>query len=185
MRVIIVYVLIVINLYNTLYSHSIQHSGKNILLINGFIVDIKNKVIKSKDIYVCDGLIVEESIGKACNPHVIDCRGKYIMPALSDMHVHARGQLDGESRWQNLDPHQVAAIFARFGVLNYLDAMHDENIIFSARDDQRRRHNLKEAKIYSAGAAFTPTKGHGFEYLSYGVSKNALRIVDTKDQALK
>jgi imidazolonepropionase-like amidohydrolase len=156
----------------------------NLRLVGGYIVNVRKKTIERRDLFICQGIIVDESIGKKCSPKTLDVSGKWLIPALSDMHVHARGQLGGNDTWKQLLPRDFAKIMARAGVLRFIDAMQDENIIFPSRNAQRSQDKVGEAEIFCAGGAFTPSGGHGFEYLDRGIAKSALHVVDTPKEAI-
>jgi len=56
-------------------------------LVNGRVVDTKNKKILNKDIYIQDGIFVERPKGNGAET-TIDVGGKYILPGMVDEHVH-------------------------------------------------------------------------------------------------
>ena len=167
---------------SSLWDNPLQNA--NLILKGGTVVNVRKKEIEKRDLYICQGMIVEESVGKKCASKILDVSGKWLIPGLSDMHVHARGQLFGNDAWRDLSPRKVAENFAKAGVVHLLDAMQDEKVIFPARDAQQRENNAHEADIFCAGGAFTPSGGHGFEYLDIGVPMSALHVADTPKQAV-
>ncbi|WP_425448991.1 dihydroorotase [Dethiothermospora halolimnae] len=62
-----------------------------LILKNGFIIDVNNKEIKGSDVLIKDGLIeeIDDNI-EVDNIEVIDISGKYIAPGFVDIHVHFR-----------------------------------------------------------------------------------------------
>ena len=176
-------------LWSCMPSKSKKHSHENIVFTNGNVIDIKSKTIQKRDIYICNGRIVDEQIGKDCSPIQIDIEGKWIMPSLVDAHVHARGQsrLDGawlthpndeyiETNFDEYAPNDASHIFIQSGVTTIIDVMNDETIIFPAR-----QKHTDGADIFCSGGAFTPTEGHGTEY---GLPKTSYHIVNNPKQAV-
>jgi imidazolonepropionase-like amidohydrolase len=68
-----------------------QKTDFNIVITNVNFIDVnRNRVIEEKDIVIKDGNIILTKIDpkKLKYQKIIDGKGKYIMPALYDMHVH-------------------------------------------------------------------------------------------------
>lgn len=83
---------------------------------------------------------------------VLEASGKFLMPALFDMHVHAWGNpspLPGPD--QACGVAQTARLMLYCGVVGFLDLGSDEATIFSFRDRQRRT-GAPGADLYAAGA---------------------------------
>lgn len=154
--------------------------GDGLVLRGGWIVDPAGETVEQRDLYLCDGRIVDPEQGSTCAGEEIDVTGKWVIPALRDMHVHARGISLGDGSFRDKSPAAEAALFRRAGVTAFLDSMSDESVIFPARDDQRASDEPGGADIYCCGGAFTPTGGHGTEY---GLPTSSYHIVDTPTQA--
>jgi imidazolonepropionase-like amidohydrolase len=155
-----------------------SRSEANIWFKNGFIVNVNKEVIEKKDLFICDEVIVDEEKGQDCYYKEIDVKGKWIIPGLHDMHVHAKAQSGGDGNYYDeMSPNEEARIFLAAGVTSFLDAMQDEKVIFPARESQ----NTFESDILCVGAAFTPTGGHGTEY---NLPASSYRIVDTPTDAI-
>ncbi len=65
----------------------------NILITNGRIIDVKNGIDMTGDVYIRDGHIVE--FGEQVTPYeapdeLIDAKGMVVMPGMVDIHVHLR-----------------------------------------------------------------------------------------------
>ncbi|MEL6853376.1 MAG: CIA30 family protein [Bacteroidota bacterium] len=102
--------------------------------------------------------------------------GKFILPALWDMHVHSFGNIAPNNRFQMLTTSGTAKTMLYCGVGGFLDLFSEENYIIGLRD-QQREEGLPGADIHCAGPIFTCTKGHGTEY---GVPT---RVVNTPEEA--
>lgn len=88
-----------------------SHQNDTILLKNGNIITmISDEVLIDTDIRIKDDTIIEvgNNLVNRVNERVIDLSGKYIMPALFDMHAH----LSVENPWH---PYQLS-LFRYFGV---------------------------------------------------------------------
>lgn len=115
---------------------------KNVTLFDGDVI------IKKTSVLVEDGLIKE--VGKKIKGDYreVDGRGKFLMPALTNSHVHAFAAEQLEEA-------------ARAGVLNLLD-MHGlepvQQYIIAFRD------SVNKARLYRAGYAATAPGGHGTQY---------------------
>ena len=80
---------------------------------------------------------------------IVDGKGKTLLPALIDAHVHAyQGQDDA----------------LLFGVATQLDMFSAPQSTQPIRDRMKRRDNANAADIYTSGILATVPKGHGTEY---------------------
>ena len=71
-------------------------SQTGLVLRGGSVVDPATQTIVTRDLYICGGVIVEEAAGKSCSLKEVDVAGKWLIPSLTDMHVHARGVTLGD-----------------------------------------------------------------------------------------
>ena len=156
--------------------------GSGLVLRGGSIVDPSTRAIEKRDLYICGGVIVDETKAKSCSLTEVDVSGKFLIPGLNDMHVHARGVTLGDTSFQELTTDVEAPIFRLAGVTSFLDAMNDEAKIFPLRDAQRTQGLYPGADIFTSGGAFTPTGGHGTEYQ---LPTSCYRIVDTAADVTK
>ncbi|WP_400079843.1 amidohydrolase family protein [Winogradskyella sp. R77965] len=107
-------------------------------------------VISSTSVKVENGIIVKISkrIKSSGNTEVIDGRGKTLIPALSNAHVHA---------WA---PESLAQA-AKAGVLNVMD-MHGVETYQGAM--RQLKDSTDYARFYVAGYAATAPEGHGTQF---------------------
>jgi imidazolonepropionase-like amidohydrolase len=110
------------------------------------------------------------------NGPVIDAGGRWVLPALSDMHTHSVGNFMPPGGFQQMGPEGVARAALYAGVARYLDLFSPEDAIFAARAS-RTTATSPGADIFAAGPCLTATKGHCSEY---GVPT---RIVDSPADA--
>lgn len=115
---------------------------KNVTLFDGDVV------IKKISVLVEDGLIKEVGKNIKGDYTVINGKGKFLMPALTNSHVHAF-----------MVPQLEEA--AKAGVLNLLD-MHGLEIVQQYMT--ALRDSTGTARLYRAGYAATAPGGHGTQY---------------------
>ena len=106
----------------------------------------------------------------------VDLTGKFVVPALADMHSHTFGNNSPAGMPQLLGPQGTANAALYTGVAFVLDLFSAEEMILSFRDRQRDEGG-QGAVILAAGPCFTATNGHCSEY---GIPT---RIVDTPEEA--
>ncbi|MEP0265911.1 amidohydrolase family protein [Dokdonia sp.] len=115
---------------------------KNVTLFDGDVV------IKKTSVLVEDGLIKEVGKNIKGDYTVINGKGKFLMPALTNSHVHAFAV-------------EQLKEAAKAGVLNLLD-MHGLEIVQQYMTALRDSTNI--ARLYRAGYAATAPAGHGTQY---------------------
>ena len=106
----------------------------------------------------------------------LDLAGKFVIPALADLHSHTFGNNSPAGMPQLLGPQGTANAALYTGVAFVLDLFSPEEMILSFRDRQREQGG-QGATIFAAGPCFTATNGHCTEY---GVPT---RTVDTPEEA--
>ena len=147
----------------------------SLIVRGGTVVNVRKKQVESapRDIYICDGEIVEESKGRICaaGARTVNLAGVWLIPGLVDSHVHKRGASMGNGEFYQFRKNRRAKFFEEInglaGVTGIIDAMSDESEIFPQRDHQRRKRLHKEADIFACGGAMTVQGGHGTE-TAYG-----------------
>jgi len=102
----------------------------HVVVENGFITTISKKKVKDKSLEVIDG------------------KGKTLMPALSNTHVHA---------WANTAMKEAA----KAGVLNIMDMHGVEQFQGMMR---QFNDSTNYANFYAAGSAATAPEGHGTQF---------------------
>lgn len=106
----------------------------------------------------------------------LDLAGKFVIPALADLHTHTFGNMSPGGMPQLLGPQGTANAALYTGVAFVLDLFSPEEMILSFRDRQRAEDG-QGAAILAVGPCFTATNGHCSEY---GIRT---RIVDTPEEA--
>lgn len=106
----------------------------------------------------------------------LDLTGKFVIPALADLHSHTFGNNSPAGMPQLLGPQGTANAALFTGVAFVLDLFSPEEMILSFRDRQRAEGG-QGAEILAAGPCFTATNGHCTEY---GIPT---RTVDTPEEA--
>ena len=115
---------------------------KNVTLFDGDVV------IKKTSVLVEDGLIKEVGKNIKGDYTVINGKGKFLMPALTNSHVHAF-----------MAPQLEEA--AKAGVLNLIDMHGLESV---QQYMTALRDTVNTARLYRAGYAATAPTGHGTQY---------------------
>ncbi len=106
------------------------------------------KLLNNQNVSVADGEIVSVGTAPAIDVKTIDGTGKFLMPALTNSHVHVFSQIG-----------LVQA--ANAGVLNVFD-MHGMEPMQEALKNQNDSPNM--ARLYTAGYAATAAGGHGTQF---------------------
>lgn len=114
----------------------------NVTLFNG------EEILENRSVAVSNGTITKVSKRPQKAETIIDGRGKFLMPALTNSHVHT---------WALPQLKEAA----QAGVLNLLD-MHGMEPMQKAMVDAKT--SLDGARLYRAGYAATTEGGHGTQY---------------------
>ncbi|WP_299151378.1 amidohydrolase family protein [uncultured Dokdonia sp.] len=114
----------------------------NVTLFNG------EEILENRSVAVSNGTITKVSKRPQKAETIIDGRGKFLMPALTNAHVHT---------WALPQLKEAA----QAGVLNLLD-MHGMEPMQKAMVEART--SLDGARLYRAGYAATTEGGHGTQY---------------------
>ncbi len=104
---------------------------------NGRIVDVFNGEIIEGDIAIVDGYFA--GIGEYEGKHIVDAKGRYVVPAFIDGHVHIESSLVTPSEFAKVllphgvttviaDPHEIANVLGTTGIQYILDS--SENLPF-------------------------------------------------------
>lgn len=102
--------------------------------------------------------------------------GKFVLPALADLHTHTFGNATAGMDLQVMGPAGSTRAALYNGVAFVLDLFSDERAILAFRDAQRAG-TPRGAELLAAGPCFTATNGHCSEY---GIPT---RIVNTPQEA--
>lgn len=127
----------------------ISYAQDSFVIENVKVFDGEN-VIQSTSVKVENGIIVEiaKGIKTTGKDEVIDGKGKTLLPALSNAHVHA---------WAAESLREAA----KAGVLNVMD-MHGVETYQSAM--RQLKDSTNYARFYVAGYAATAPEGHGTQF---------------------
>ncbi|MDQ0973557.1 adenine deaminase [Neobacillus niacini] len=112
-------------------------SGKepaDTVVINGRIIDVFNGEIIEGDIAIVDGYFA--GIGKYEGKSIVDAKGRYVIPAFIDGHVHIESSLVTPSEFAKVllphgvtsviaDPHEIANVLGTAGIQYMLDSSED------------------------------------------------------------
>jgi imidazolonepropionase-like amidohydrolase len=152
--------------------------AQDLLLVNAKVIDPDARTVVPGNLLVRDGKIAgfPGSPPAGFAGRTVDVGGRWVLPALSDLHTHSYGNSAPGRPPQLLGPAGVAKAGLFAGVGRFLDLFSPEDMILGLRDRQRSQ-GLDGADILAAGPCLTATKGHCSEY---GVPT---RLVDTPDDA--
>ena len=155
-------------------------AAQDLYISNARVLDVGARVQSTRNILIRDGKLAGFPATKPSgfSGPVIDAGGRWLMPALSDMHVHSVGNFMPPGGFQTMGPETVARAALYAGVARYLDLFSAEDSIFAARES-RRAAKTAAADIFAAGPCLTATRGHCSEY---GVPT---RIVDSPADAIR
>lgn len=149
-----------------------------LLIEHGFLVDPRTETVERGNLLIVDGVIATAppEVPASFSGRRLDATGKWVMPALRDMHTHSYGNAGLAGQVEFVGTPTVAKRMLYAGVAAFLDLFSPEDAIFGLRDGQRSE-GLPGAEIFAAGPCLTATDGHCTEY---GVPT---RVIDTPEQA--
>jgi imidazolonepropionase-like amidohydrolase len=150
-----------------------------LLLTGGTLVDPRTGTAAEADLLIVDGAIVAAGRlrPEAFAGEVVDASGKWIVPGLRDLHVHAfLNQAPGRVA-ETLTTPVVARRMLYSGVTGFLDLFNLEDYVLLLRDHQRETGEPSGADIYAAGPCLTAPGGHCTEY------RIPTRLIDSPEAA--
>jgi imidazolonepropionase-like amidohydrolase len=154
--------------------------AQDLFIAGARLVDPAARTVRDGNVLIRDGVIAGFPAAPPAGFRgaVLDAGGRWVMPALADMHTHSVGNFapPGGFRVLGAGGTARAALFA--GVGRFLDLFSLEDSIFAARDRQAAS-GAPGAEILAAGPCLTATRGHCSEY---GVPT---RIVDSPADAAR
>jgi imidazolonepropionase-like amidohydrolase len=153
-------------------------TAQDLYISNARVLDVGTRTESTRNVLIRGGKLAGFPASKPADftGPVIEAGGRWVMPALSDMHTHSVGNFTPPAGFQMMGPEGVARAALYAGVARYLDLFSSEDAIFAARAS-RSTATAPGADIFAAGPCLTATKGHGTEY---GVPT---RIVDSPADA--
>lgn len=151
-------------------------SAQDVVLTNARIVDPAKRTIVEGSIAIRSGRIhsVGPSVPRDARGERIDLQGKWVIPALHDLHTHSFGNGAPGRVYDGNGTAHTAERVLRAGVTSFLDLFSPEDYVFGVR---ARGNGSGGAEVFAAGPCFTATRGHCSEY---GVPT---RLVDSPDDA--
>ena len=153
-------------------------AAQDLFIRNARILDPAAKTEVAGNILIRTGLIAgfpKEKPTSFTGPE-LDAGGRYVIPALTDMHTHSYGNAAAGGPPQFMGTAGVARVDLRVGVARFLDLFSPEDSILALRSRQRAGQ-VEGAEILASGPCLTATKGHCSEY---GVPT---RLVNTPEEA--
>jgi imidazolonepropionase-like amidohydrolase len=152
-------------------------SAQDLVLTNARIVDPAGGTVVEGDLWIADGVVAGVGAAPAdAAGERIDLGGRWVIPALHDLHTHSSGNRAPGRVVENGGTRATAVRVLRAGVTSFLDLFGAEDDIFRVRAAQWHG-DAPGAEIFAAGPCFTATRGHCSEY---GLRT---RIIDTPDEA--
>ena len=155
-------------------------AAQDLYISNARVLNVGSRTESTRNVLIQDGKIAGFPASKPSGftGPVIDAGGRWVMPALSDMHTHSVGNFRPPGGFQFMSPEEISRTDLYAGVARYLDLFSLEDSIFAARAS-RRSAKTPGADIFAAGPCLTATRGHCSEY---GVPT---RIVDSPADAIR
>lgn len=154
--------------------------AQDVYISNARVLNVAARTEATRNVLIVGGKIAGFPASKPASfrGEVIDAGGRWVMPALSDMHTHSVGNFRPPGGFQTMGPEGVARVALYAGVARFLDLFSPEDTIFAARA-RRTAATTPGADIFAAGPCLTATRGHCSEY---GVPT---RIVDSPADATR
>ena len=154
--------------------------AQDLYIQNARVLDVEAREETRTGVLIEDGVLTgfPSSIPKGFDGTSIDAGGRWVLPALSDMHTHSVGDFTPPGGFHLMGAETVARVALYAGVARYLDLFADEDEIFAARAE-RRNASTPAADIFAAGPCMTAPDGHCSEY---GVPT---RIIDSPADAVR
>lgn len=152
--------------------------AQELFLRNAQIVDPSTRTVRNGSILIQDGRIAgfPAAAPAGFGGETMDLGGKWVIPALTDMHTHSFGNAAATGAPQFFGTAGTAQAALQAGVARFLDLFSPEDAILGLRNRQRT-DGLPGAEILAAGPCLTATSGHCSEY---GVPT---RLVNTPEEA--
>ncbi len=105
------------------FAFSTSVAQESILLANANVVDVANGTVSPGSILIRDGIIVRtgtpDQLKNVNVKYYVECKGKYVIPGLWDMHVHLEGAELVE------DNRALLPVFLAYGITTVRDCASD------------------------------------------------------------
>ena len=162
----------------TLFALPLGLTAQDLALTGAIVLNPADESIHRGVVLIEDGRIrsLTDGLAPDFDGPTLELDGRYVLPALADLHTHSFGNASPGGMPQLLGPQGTANAALYTGVAFVLDLFSPEDMILGFRDGQRA-NGTGGAMLFAAGPCLTATNGHCSEY---GVPT---RIVDTPDDA--
>ena len=153
-------------------------SAQDLALTDAVVLNPADESVHRGAVVIRGGRIAElaDALPADFDGPTLNVGGRYVIPALADVHTHSFGNASPGGMPQMLGPLGTAKAALYTGVAFVLDLFSPEDMILGFRDGQRA-DGPQGALLFAAGPCLTATNGHCSEY---GVPT---RIVDTPEDA--
>ena len=153
-------------------------TAQDLALTNAVVLNPADESVQRGVLLIEGGRVtgVTDQVPPAFTGEIHDVDGRFVIPALADLHTHSFGNNSPAGMPQLLGPQGTANAALYNGVAFVLDLFSPEEMIFGFRN-QRRDGGGQGAVLLAAGPCFTATDGHCSEY---GIPT---RIVNTPEEA--
>ncbi len=140
-------------------------TGQDLALTNARVVDPVSRTVTEGTLLVQEGRVTAlgSDVAVPAGVETRDVEGRWVMPALFDLHTHSFGNSAPGGAVQMTGPGGTANLALYAGVKGYLDLFSPEDMILGMRDMQRSSGGTG-ADIYASGPCLTATGGHCSEY---------------------
>ncbi len=153
-------------------------AAQDLVLTNAIVLNPADESVRRGVLLIEAGRIggIESHVPPEFRGRILDLEGRFVVPALADLHIHSWGNASPGGTPQLLGPRLAAQAALYNGVAFILDLFSPEQMILEFRDRQRDEA-AQEAVLLAAGPCFTATNGHCSQF-GYPT-----RIVDTPEEA--
>jgi imidazolonepropionase-like amidohydrolase len=136
-----------------------------LLLTNVNIVDTSQSAIRSGALLIAGGVIQAELSGAPTDfgGKIVDLKGRWLVPGLIDMHVHAFGNRapDTPNDSPGIEAISIRLLYA--GVTGFVDLFGDEPNLMEVKERQQAKQFFG-ADVFASLSCITAPKGHCSEY---------------------
>ncbi|MGE0527940.1 MAG: amidohydrolase family protein [Bdellovibrionales bacterium] len=164
-----------------LFLFHLSSHAADLLLKNAQVVDPHRREVFAGQVLVKDGVVhtVSRTEIRGHKGDILDVKGRYLVPAFADMHLHPFGHLSAGWEAQIFGAECALKVNLYAGVMTVLDLFSDPDEMFRLREKQQRGE-IAGAQLHSSLGLLTCTGGHGTEYGPHVQPT----IVDTPAQAV-
>ncbi len=146
-------------------------------ITNGRIIDPVNKIDRTGDLLIIDGVIVDADQPIPANTPVIDANGCWVVPGLIDMHVHLREP--GEEYKEDIVSGARAAASGGFTAVACMPNTKPVNDNATITAMIRANAAAAAVRVYPVGAISLASEGH--QLAEFGEMKAAGAVAVTDD----